>query len=167
MEASFEIFLKAFWCGCAALGFSVLFNTPRRALVSVWICGFVAGLIKYAVFSPGVGGGVLVASCLAASVVGFASIPFSHWSHVPPTIISIPAVIPLVPGSIAYRTMLGLIKFINDTDESVLTGTIHNALMTLFILMALSIGVTLPMLLFRIESAKNVRFRIPWSKDQD
>jgi len=164
MEASFEILSKAFWCGCAALGFSVLFNTPRRALLSVWLCGFMAGLIKYAVFSPGIGG-VLVASWLAASAVGFASIPFSHWCHVPPTIISIPAVIPLVPGSIAYRTMLGLIKFINDTDESVLTGTIHNGLMTLFIVMALSIGVTLPMLLFRIESAKNVRMKFPWSKD--
>lgn len=108
---------------------------------------------------------MLGASWLAASAVGFASIPFSHRCHVPPTIISIPAVIPLVPGSFAYRTMLDLIKFINDADHSVLTGTIHNGLMTLFILIALSVGVTLPMLLFRIQSVKNVRLKFPWSEE--
>jgi uncharacterized membrane protein YjjB (DUF3815 family) len=165
MEPWIEIFSNAFWCGCAGLGFAILFNTPRTALVSVWLCGFMAGLIKFAILSPGVGAGMLVASWLAASAVGFASIPFAHWCHVPPIIVSIPAVIPLVPGSFAYRTMLGLIKFINDTDESVLTGTIHNASMTLFILMALSIGVTLPMLLFRIESVKHVRMRFPWGDE--
>lgn len=165
MTTFLEILSSAFWCGCAALGFSILFNTPKAALVSVWLCGFMAGLIKFAVINPALGGGMLVASLLAASAVGIASIPFAHWCHVPPVIISIPAVIPLVPGSFAYRTMLGLIKFINNTDESVLNGTIHNAAMTLFILIALSIGVTLPMLLFRIESVKHVKVKFPWGDE--
>ena len=160
-----DILPNAFWCGCAAIGFSVLFNIPKSALLSVWLSGFMAGLIKFGVIYPEVGGGMLLASWLAAATVGFASIPFAHWSHVPPTVISIPAVIPLVPGSFAYRTMLGLIKFINDTDESVLTQMIHNGIMTLFILLALSVGVTFPMLLFRIESVKNIRLKLPWRDD--
>jgi uncharacterized membrane protein YjjB (DUF3815 family) len=152
-----EILFKAFWCGTAALGFAVLFNAPMRSLFAIFLCGFMAGLIKFIIIHPDLGGGVILASLAAASVVGFASIPASHWKHVPPSIISIPAVIPLVPGSFAYRTMLGLIKFIHQTDVEVLTKTVHNGIMTLFIIVVLSLGVTLPMLLFRIDSVKNLR----------
>jgi uncharacterized membrane protein YjjB (DUF3815 family) len=152
-----EIVFKAFWCGWAALGFAVLFNTPVRALFSIYLCGFMVGLVKYLILQPAIGGGVILASLLAASAVGFASIPVAHWRHVPPVIISIPAVIPLVPGSFAYRSMLGMMKFVNHTEVEVLTGTVHNALMTVFIILVLSLGVTLPMLLFRIESVKKVK----------
>ena len=152
-----QILSNAFWCGLAALGFAVLFNTPSRALFAIYLCGFIAGLIKFSIIQPAIGGGVIIASLAGASAVGFACIPFSHWRHVPPVIISIPAVIPLVPGSFAYRTMLGLIKFINHTEVEVLTRTVHNGAMTIFIIMVLALGVTLPMLLFRIESVKNVR----------
>ena len=163
MSAWLDIFANAFWCGCAALGFGVLFSTPRAALVSVWLCGFVAGLIKFTMMGE-MGTGMIFASWMAASAVGFASIPFAHQSHVPPLIVSIPAVIPLVPGSIAYRTMLGLIRFIDTADSGLLTKTIHNGSTALFVLLVLSVGLTLPMLLFRIESVKNVQVRFPWSK---
>ncbi len=151
-----DILYKAFWCGCGALGFAVLFNTPSRALFAIFLCGFTAGLIKFTIIHPDVGGGIILASLIAASAVGFASIPVSHWRHVPPIIISIPSVIPFVPGSYAYRAMLGLIKFINQTEVEVLTKTVHNGAMTFFIVMVLALGVTLPMLLFRIESVKKV-----------
>ena len=152
-----DILPKAFWCGAAALGFAVLFNTPVRALFAIFLCGFMAGLIKFAIIHPSVGGGIILASLAGASAVGFASIPISHWRHVPPIVISIAAVIPLVPGSFAYRTMLGLIKFIHHTEVEVLTKTVHSGTMTLFIILVLSLGVTLPMLLFRIESVKKIR----------
>jgi uncharacterized membrane protein YjjB (DUF3815 family) len=162
-----EILHKAFWCGCGATGFAVLFNTPARALLAIYLCGFTAGLIKFTIIHPDVGGGIILASLIAASAVGFASIPVAHWRHVPPIVISIPSVIPFVPGSYAYRAMLGLIKFINHTEVEVLTKTIHNGLMTLFIVMVLALGVTLPMLLFRIESVKKVGIPVSgWKKDK-
>lgn len=161
-----DIVFKGFWCGVAAMGFAVLFNAPTRALLSIFLCAFVAGLIKFSIFNPVVGGGIILASALAATAVGFASIPVSHWRHVPPVVISIPAVIPFIPGSYAYRTILGLINFIYHTEVDVLTGTVHNGLMTLFIILVLALGVTLPMLLFRIESVKNFRFSTVFRKDQ-
>jgi uncharacterized membrane protein YjjB (DUF3815 family) len=151
------IFLNAFWCGCAALGFAVLFNSPKRALKAIYFCGFLAGLVKFLILHPISGGGIIIASLVAASIVGFISIPLSHWIHVPPILVSIPAVIPMVPGSFAYRTMLGMIRFINHTESEVLTRTVHYGIMTLFVIMALAIGVTLPTLLLKIESTKNVR----------
>jgi uncharacterized membrane protein YjjB (DUF3815 family) len=152
-----DILLKAFWCGCAALGFAVLFNSPKRALLAIVFSGFVAGLVKFLILHPISGGGIIIASLVAASIVGFISIPLSHRVHVPPIILSIPAVIPLVPGSFAYRTMLGMIRFINHTESEVLTSTVHYGIMTFFVIMALAIGVTLPTLILRIDSTKNVR----------
>jgi uncharacterized membrane protein YjjB (DUF3815 family) len=161
-----DIVLKGFWCGVAAMGFAVLFNAPTRALLSIFLCAFVAGLIKFSIFNPVVGGGIILASALAATAVGFASIPVSHWRHVPPVVIGIPAVIPLIPGSFAYRTILGLINFIYNTEVEVLTRMVHNGLMTLFIILVLALGVTLPMLLFRIESVKNFRLSTFFKKGQ-
>lgn len=159
-----DILFKAFWCGCAAFGFAILFNTPARALIAIYLCGFLAGFLKFIVLDPAVGGGIILASAVGAAAVGFASIPVSHWRHVPPIVISIPAVIPLIPGSFAYRTILGLINFIYETEVEVLTRTVHNGVMTLFIILVLSLGVTLPMLLFRIESVKKVRFTSPFRR---
>ena len=152
-----DILYKAFWCGWAATGFAVLFNAPVRALWAVYLLGFTAGLVKYTIMLPSVEGGIIFASLLAASCVGMLSIPLAHGRHVPPIVLSIPAVIPLVPGSFAYRSMLGLIRFINRPEVDVISGAVHNGLMMVFIILALTIGVTLPMLLFRIESVKHLR----------
>jgi uncharacterized membrane protein YjjB (DUF3815 family) len=157
-----DILLKAFWSGVAAIGFAVLFNTPSKAHLAIFICGFLAGLTKFTILLSPVGGGIILASGAGAAVIGFASIPVSHWRHVPPVVISIPAVIPLIPGSYAYRSMLGLINFIYHTEVEVLTNTIHNGVMTLFIILSVSLGVTLPMLLFRIESVKKVKISLPF-----
>ena len=157
MSDVFDILFKAFWCGWAATGFAILFNAPVRALWAIYLFGFIGGLVKYLVLYPAVGGGVIVASLAAASAVGFLSIPAAHWRHVPPVVLGIPAVIPLVPGSFAYRSMLGLIRFINHQDMKVISDAIHNGLMTVFIILVLSLGVTLPMLMFRIESVKKVK----------
>jgi len=152
-----NILFSAFWCGVAALGFAVLFNTPSRGLPAIFLSAFVAGLIKFTIMLPEVTGGIILASLAGATAAGFISLPFSHWRHVPPMVISIPSVIPMVPGSLAYKTILGLLKFIYQTDAEVLTNTVHDGVLTLFIILALSLGVTLPMLLFRIETVKNIR----------
>ncbi|MFD2203880.1 threonine/serine exporter family protein [Shivajiella indica] len=161
-----EILFKAFWCGIAASGFAVLFNAPKRSFIAIFLCGVLAGLTKFIILFPAMGGGIILASAAGATATGFVSIPVSHWRHVPPVVISIPAVIPLIPGSYAYRSMLGIINFINNTEIDVLTRTIHNGLMTLFIILVLSLGVTLPMLLFRIDSVKKFRFMQIFDKDE-
>lgn len=160
MEAIWLIFFKALWCGMAALGFSILFNAPARALPAGWWCGFLAGFAKFSLLQPPVGGGMVIASFAGAVLVGLVSIPLAHRQHVTPMIFAIPAVIPLVPGSFAYRTMLGLMKLagpIGDTYSAVLNETVHNAVTTLFIILAISIGVAVPMHALRKESVKNLR----------
>ncbi|MBL7851391.1 MAG: threonine/serine exporter family protein [Cyclobacteriaceae bacterium] len=161
MDAFLTILLKSIWCGAAAIGFGVLFNTPTRSLVAIYGGGVVAGLVKYSVLSLVPEAGVIISSFLAALVVGFISIPMAHWRHVPPVVFSIPSIIPLVPGVFAYRTMLGLVRLTKANDENFVSTVqlmTYNAVNTLFVVMVIAIGVVLPMYLLRKESVKNIRW---------
>lgn len=149
---------KAFWCGWGAVGFGILFNVPPRTLLAIWIGGAIGGMLKFSLLQLSVG--VVLASFAGALAIGISSIPIAHFRHVPPMIFAIPSVIPMVPGVFAYRTMLGLIKLtgtIGPDYNQVLSETINNGSKTLFIIMSLAMGVTIPMHIMRQESVKNIR----------
>jgi uncharacterized membrane protein YjjB (DUF3815 family) len=154
---------KGFWGGCAAVGFAVLFNVPARALITVFMLGLVGCFLKFSLISFEVN--VVLAAFVGASAIGMLSIPAAHSKHAPPLIFSIPAVIPLVPGIFAYRTMLGIMNLtgtIGDNYNQILSETINNGTKASFIIMALAVGVGIPNLITRKDSAKEIG--IPISK---
>ena len=155
-----EILIKSFWAGIAAIGFAVLFNVPRRVVFSIWTLGAVGGLIKFTAMQ--FDSGVVFASFLGATVIGIISIQMAHMRNSPPLVFSIPSVIPMVPGVFAYKMMLGLIALANieNTDVYVqnLIETVNNGAKMTFVLIALGIGVALPMLITRKESIKKSPF---------
>jgi uncharacterized membrane protein YjjB (DUF3815 family) len=164
MTEWFIIAAKAFWCGWAALGFGILFNAPARALLAIWVAGFVTGLIKFTALHPVVGLGIIGSSFIAAMVSGFVVVFIATWQKLPPSIIAIPSVIPLIPGIFAYKTMLGAIRLtttISDDYSAILSTTIHTGLKTLFIVLGISLGVAIPIQLFRKRLPLDPRSKIP------
>lgn len=155
-----EIVTKSIWAGIAAIGFAILFNVPRRTLFSIWALGFLGGLIKFSTMQFDVG--IVFASFFGATVIGIASIQTAHIHKSPPLIFSIPAVIPMVPGSFAYKMMLGLIALTNsvDTDTYIQTliETVNNGSKMMFVLISLGTGVAIPMLMTRKESIKKSKY---------
>ena len=107
---------RCVWSGLAALGFAVLFNVPQRTLLAIF--GLAAGgaAVKLALLGAAVN--PVLASFLGAATIGTLAVPVAHWKHSPPAVFSIAAVIPMVPGVFAYRTMIGLVQ---------LTGEVGNA----------------------------------------
>jgi uncharacterized membrane protein YjjB (DUF3815 family) len=70
----------------------------------------------------------------------------------------------MVPGAFAYRMMLGLIKLAgtavtSTTYSQTLAETTSNGLKAMFILMALAVGVAIPMLISRKETIKKIRHK--------
>ena len=150
-----DLLEKAGWFGAAALGFAILFNTPRRTLIYIFIFGAFGGIVKTVLMSSGVN--VVVASLGGAILIGYISVFAAHDKHAPPMVFAIPAVIPMVPGVTAYRTMLGLINLSvppNEHYQTLLTETIHYGLNTLFILLSLALGVAIPLMVSRKETIK-------------
>lgn len=150
---------KSIWFGFAAVGFAVLFNVPVRTLIGIFLMGVAGGLVKFGLIHFGLN--IILASLAAAIIIGVLSISFAHIRHAPPPVFAIPSVIPLVPGILAYRMMLGLIKLAGDLPKEALNQalleTVNNGLKVMFILMSIAVGVAVPMLLTRKESAKHIR----------
>lgn len=153
---------KGIWFGFAALGFAVLFNVPQRALLIVWLIGALGGLTKLILMQCTIG--IVIATFAGASLVGILSVYAAHNKHAPPLVFSIPSVIPMIPGAFAYRMMLGLMQLSgtavsNESYYQTLAVTTSNGLKTLFILMALAVGVAIPMLISRKETVKKIRHK--------
>lgn len=150
---------KLIWFGFASVGFAVLFNVPLRTIPVIWFMGALCGGLKLLIIA--LGGEVILASLAGATLTGFISIWAAHTKHSPPMVFAIPAVIPLVPGVFAYHMMLGLMKLATTAEQEgysdLLNHTISNGLKTLFVLMSLAIGVSIPMLITRRDTAKEIR----------
>ncbi|PWT70637.1 MAG: threonine/serine exporter [Bacteroidetes bacterium] len=144
-----NILFKAFFCGCAALGFAILFNVQRKNLAIVWIGGVIVGLVKFSVLQY-FSASIIFASFLASLTLGIYSLITAQRRQEPLIIFAIPSVIPLVPGVFAYRTMFGLIELTRSVGPDfsrTLSETVHNSVLTLFIVMAFSIGIVIPYLI--------------------
>ena len=152
-------FEKWIWFGAAAVGFAILFNVPQRTIWLIFLMGALGGALK--VLTMTFGGSIILGSFLGAMLVGFISIGAAHFRHSPPFVFSIPAVIPMVPGAFAYRTMLGIIKLTGSVDNTIfvktMEETVNNGLKAGFVLMALAFGVSAPMLFTRRQSAKELK----------
>lgn len=158
----FDLYDKWIWLGLAAVGFAVLFNVPQRTLWVIFLLGALGGTLKFVTMH--LGGGIILGSFFGAMLVGFLSIYAAHFRHAPPFVFAIPSVIPMVPGAFAYRMMLGIIKLTNDVEQDVfiqlMNETVSNGYKAFFVLMALALGVSFPMLLTRRESAKEIKVRL-------
>ena len=155
-----NILFKAFWCGCAAVGFGILFNVPSKTLFMIWAGGAIAGLVKFTALFLIPSAPVIQSSFYASLAVSIFCIPVAHSRHEAPMIFAIPSVIPLVPGVFAYHTMFGIIKLtgkIGSDYALTLSETVYNGVTTLFIIMAISLGVAIPIHIMRRDPSKKLR----------
>src|SRR5665647_1848498 len=155
-----NILEKGFWAGFAALGFAILFNVPQRTLLIIWAMGALGGLLKFLLLGLEVN--IVLASLAGASLIGVLSVYAAHNKHAPPLVFSIPSVIPMVPGAFAYRMMLGCMELVGTSSNSetylkTLAETTNNGLKAIFILIALSAGVAIPMLVTRKDTFKRIK----------
>jgi len=150
---------KGFWFGIAAIGFAVLFNVPSRTLFPIWVLGAVGGLVK--IWLVHLGHGPVLGTFIGASIIGLLSHLAGWWKVSPPIVFSIPASIPMVPGIFTYKMMMGVIKLTGNPNpieySKILTDTVHNGMLALFMLLSLAVGAALPLLIVRKKSGKELQ----------
>ena len=150
---------KGFWFGIAAIGFAILFNVPKRTLFPIWVLGAVGGLVK--IWLVHLGHGPVLGTFVGASIIGLLSHLASWWKISPPIVFSIPASIPMVPGIFTYKMMTGVIKLTGNPDpveySKILSDTVHNGMLALFMLLSLAVGAALPLLIVRKKSGKELQ----------
>jgi uncharacterized membrane protein YjjB (DUF3815 family) len=151
----------AIWLAAAALGFAILFNVPKRTLFVIALLGALGGSTKLILMNFDVN--IVIATFCGALVIGLLTIPAAHNKHAPPLVFSIPAVIPMIPGVFAYKAMLGFIKLTGNIDQAAydiaLNQTVSNGIKAGLILLALTAGVSFPMLISRKNSVKKMKLK--------
>lgn len=142
----------------SAMGFSMIFNIPRRLLWVVAIGGAIAVCVRnYVNFELGMG--VVVGSFTGAMVVSLIAIKAVHWFHVPNHVLTIPSVIPMIPGVLMYRMLFGLININVQTLEQVtpLIKALESGITSAMVILCISLGVAVPNIFARRYIAQDRR----------
>ena len=134
----------------AAVGFAVLFNVRRRALIPIAVLAVIAkGL---AVLLVGQDMSVVFASFLAALLVGVVAYTLGPATGEAATVYVFASVVPLIPGVYVFQALQALESVVIARSGGVqalnpLLEAATNAITAAGILLALAIGVTSPVLL--------------------
>ncbi|MFT3902876.1 MAG: threonine/serine exporter family protein [Niabella sp.] len=158
-----------FLAAIVAVGFAMLFKTPKRVLWTAALLGGLGHVIRFILHNH-IGMGIVSATLVGTVLIGATGIYFAHKVHTPPIVFTVPACITMIPGLFAYRTMLGLIK-ITDKDAvsktpDVLIDVAHNFVLTSSLLFCLALGICIGALLFRQKSTKHISFKIKGRKQR-
>ena len=113
------------------LGFALMFNSTLRMALGAALIGMVANVLRLQLADAGVA--VQAATILAALVVGLLAAWVAPRLGVPRITVSVPAVVIMVPGAAAYRTVVGL----NNGDLEV---AVTSGIQALFVSICIAIG---------------------------
>ena len=143
----------------SAMGFSMIFNIPRRLLWVVAIGGIIAVCTRNFVnLGPsnnniGLDMGLAIGSLAGSALVSLIAVKAVHWVHAPNHVISIPSVIPMVPGVLMYRALVGLIEMNGVVGE--LTNAMKFGMASGITIMCIALGVAIPNVFARRWVAKD------------
>ena len=140
-----NIFTFAIAAAIASIGFSVLFNIPKKLFLTVGILGAVAVCTKF-FFILELGFSAEFGTLSGATLAGFLAIKARQLTNTPMQVLIIPAMIPLIPGVLIYRFLFSCIaiEYFNADEffEAIKLGI--DATQIIF---AISIGAVLPILI--------------------
>lgn len=155
---------KGIWLGFAAIGFALLFNVPKRALAAIFVIAALGGLTKFFMMEYNVG--IVLATLCGASLIGFLSVLAAHQRNCPPITFAIPSVIPMIPGMFTYKAMIAIIELTEKKDPetyaSIFFEGVNNGTKAIFIVIALAIGVAVPLLITRKNTVKRLHNDEEW-----
>ena len=134
------------------MGFSMIFNIQRRLLWVVAIGGMLAVCTRNFVNFE-LGFGPVVGSFMGALVVSLVAVKAVHWFHVPNHVLTIPSVIPMIPGVLMYRSLVALINMNGVVGE--VTTVVSNGINASLIILCISLGVAVPNIFARRYIAKD------------
>jgi uncharacterized membrane protein YjjB (DUF3815 family) len=96
--------------------FGIIFNVPRSKLLPCGLVGMLGWLV-YIAFSVNLHTDTVIATFIAAFLVGIISQTFARMYKEPIIIFSVSGIIPLVPGGLAYDAMRHFVE--NDYNSAI------------------------------------------------
>lgn len=134
-------YIYAIAAAIAAMGFSMIFNIQRKLLWALALGGVIAVCTRNFVNFE-LGFGPIIGSFMGSFVVSLIAVKAVHWFNVPNHVLTIPSVIPLIPGVLMYRSLLAFINLHGVVGE--VTNAFYNGINSALIILCISLGVAIP-----------------------
>ncbi len=148
-----DIISDGLFAAIAAMGFGSISDPPMRAFPYIAILAAVGHATRYCLMTF-LGVDIASASLIAAFIIGTGSVWFGRRVFCPMTVLYIPALLPMVPGTYAYKTVFSLIMFLQEISSPTqgseyLQSMIYNASVSFSVIFMLAVGATVPVFLLR------------------
>lgn len=143
---SFYVYAVA--AAISAMGFATIYNIPYRLMPWIAIGGIICVCTRNFVFldpstgNAGLGLGIVVGSLCGSALISIINIKAVHILHTPHQCITIPAVIPIVPGVLMYRALYGFMGMQGVVGE--VTHAMSFAINGSLVLVCIALGVAIP-----------------------
>ena len=137
----------------SAMGFSTIYNTPKRILPVLAVTGIIAVCTRNFVnLGPsndniGLDQGIIMGSFIGSVLVSLIATKSAHWHHIPHQVIAIPSVIPMIPGVLMYRSLFAFIEMTGVVGE--LTVAFNYAIKASLVILFIALGVAIPNIFVR------------------
>jgi uncharacterized membrane protein YjjB (DUF3815 family) len=136
----------------AGVGFGAVSHPPRRAFPYIALLAALGHALRYCLMQH-TGVDIATASFCAALTVGLTSVWFGRLTRCPMTVLYIPALLPMIPGMYAYRTIFCLVMFIQHLQEPAMVERymqemFMNGTVTVSVVFLLAVGATIPNFIF-------------------
>lgn len=154
MSPLVDMAADGFFAAVAAVGFAVISNPPKKVALTAGALAALGHMSRFFLMHAGLG--IASASLCAALLISLGSMPCARRCRIPAEMFAFPALLPMIPGMFAYKTILATMQFMGSTAlagrQELIVEILYNGLTALFIMCALVLGAMLPLLLFHRES---------------
>ena len=147
-----DILFDGLFAAFAGMGFGVISNPDRDTLPYIAILAAMGHAFRFVLINY-TNTDIATASFCAALVIGMTSMVFGRLTHTPTTCLYIPALLPMIPGMYAYKTVFALILFLQNLNTEASVQLMHqllsNLTVTVIVVATLAIGATTPTFIFK------------------
>ena len=147
-----DILADCLLAAIAGVGFGAVSYPPARAFKYIAILAAVGHSLRFALMNHAAVD-IATASFFASFTIGILSLWFGKASRCPMTVLYIPALLPMITGMYAYKSLFALVMFMQNLEETVTAGHyLHeffaNFIVTVSTVFLLAVGATLLIFIF-------------------
>lgn len=162
MTYVYEILQDGFFAAIAAIGFSSISNPPRQTYAYCAAIAAAGHATRYMLTHNIYGEmNIIGASLVASFIIGTIAVVAAPRAKCPAETFSFPALLPMIPGMYAYRTVEALLLCLSNREEDIFNHYYYllsyNGLTCVAIILCLVTGATVPIFLFKNTSFKATR----------
>lgn len=155
-----NIIEDGFFAAMAAIGFSTISHTPRRAFVVCALAAAIGHSFRMLMMQSGICG-IVTASGVASFAVGVIAVTLSPKVKVPAESCLFPALLPMIPGMFAYRSVESAVGCFSSVGESDFMHWLYLLDFNLFtccaVVLAMVLGANIPIFIWKRISFQATR----------